>query len=83
MKILCVEDDQGLAGLIQQALINQHYQVEVATDGLMGWNLAETETYDLILLDWMLPKLSGIEFCQQLRTEDHSVLIPIEIRRFC
>lgn len=76
MKILCVEDDQGLTGLIQQALINQHYQVEVATDGLMGWNLAETETYDLILLDWMLPKLTGIEFCQQLRTENHSVLNP-------
>ncbi|PZU94951.1 MAG: response regulator receiver protein, partial [Leptolyngbya sp.] len=76
MKILCVEDDQGLAELIQQALIKQHYQVEMAADGLMGWNLAETETYDLILLDWMLPKLTGIEFCQQLRTEKHSVLNP-------
>lgn len=76
MKILCVEDDQGLAGLIQQALIKQHYQVELATDGLMGWNLAETETYDLILLDWMLPKLTGIKFCQQLRTEKYSVLNP-------
>lgn len=76
MKILCVEDDQGLAVLLQQTLIRQHYQVELATDGLMGWNLAEIDTYDLILLDWMLPNFTGIEFCQRLRTERQSVLNP-------
>ncbi len=62
--------------MLQQALTNQHYQVELATDGQAGWQLAETEPYDVILLDWLLPKLSGIEFCQQLRTENHSVLHP-------
>lgn len=76
MKILCVEDDEGLAVLLQQALIKQHYQVEIATDGLVGWNLAEVDTYDLILLDWMLPNFTGIEFCRRLRTEKQSVLNP-------
>lgn len=76
MKILCVEDDEGLAVLIQQSLLKQHYQVDLATDGLTGWNLAEVDTYDLILLDWMLPNFTGIEFCQRLRTERQSVLNP-------
>lgn len=76
MKILCVEDDEGLAVLLQQTLIEQHYQVELATDGLMGWNLAEIDAYDLILLDWMLPNFTGIEFCQKLRTERQSALNP-------
>jgi DNA-binding response OmpR family regulator len=76
VKILCVEDDQGLAVLLQQTLIKQHYQVELATDGFMGWNLAEVDTYDLILLDWMLPHVTGIEFCQRLRTGKQSVLNP-------
>lgn len=51
VKILCVEDDAGLAALLQQVLTQHHYQVELATDGQTGWHLAETETYDLILLD--------------------------------
>lgn len=76
MKILCVEDDEGLAVLLQQTLVKQHYQVELATDGLMGWNLAEIDTYDLILLDWMLPNFTGIEFCQRLRAERQPVLNP-------
>lgn len=76
MKILCVEDDEGLAVLLQQTLIKQHYQVELATDGFMGWNLAEVDTYDLILLDWMLPHVTGIEFCQRLRTGKQSVFNP-------
>jgi diguanylate cyclase (GGDEF)-like protein len=76
VKILCVEDDEGLAHLLQQALAKQHYQVEIATDGQMGWNLIETSSYDLILLDWMLPKLTGIEFCQQLRAKNSSTSSP-------
>ncbi|XHX75932.1 MAG: response regulator [Stenomitos frigidus ULC029] len=69
MKILCADDDEGLAKLLQRSLVKQHYQVELATDGQAAWDLAETETYDLILLDWRLPKVAGLEFCQRLRTE--------------
>ena len=55
MKILCVEDDQGLAELLRVILVQQHYQFEVASDGLMAWELVETYPYDLILLDLVLP----------------------------
>jgi diguanylate cyclase (GGDEF)-like protein len=68
MKILCVEDDPNLAMLLKAALLHQHYQVEVALDGGIGWDLAENFPYDLILLDWMLPTLDGICFCKQLRS---------------
>jgi len=76
VKILCVEDDEGLAKLLEQILVKQHYQVEIATNGQSGWDLTETYAYDLILLDWILPKLTGIEFCKKLRTESHSTLSP-------
>lgn len=76
MKILCVEDDEGLAKLLQLTLSKQHYQVEIATNGQAGWALAETIAYDLILLDWLLPKLTGIEFCRRLRNEKSSAFNP-------
>lgn len=68
MKILCVEDDLNLAQLLKAALVKHHYQVDLATDGLMGWSLAETFSYDLILLDLILPQLDGLSFCQKLRS---------------
>ncbi len=67
MKILLVEDDESLAEGVKEALINQHYLVDLATNGQAGWQLAESFEYDLILLDLILPKLDGISFCQQRR----------------
>ncbi|QIR36160.1 response regulator [Tolypothrix sp. PCC 7910] len=67
MRILLVEDDEAIAEPLAKSLTNQHYAVDVAKDGQEGWDLAELFTYDLILLDVMLPKLNGIKFCQQLR----------------
>jgi DNA-binding response OmpR family regulator len=67
VKILLVEDDESIAQLLQEALTNQHYLVELATDGQEGLELAEAFEYDLILLDLMLPKLDGISFCRQRR----------------
>lgn len=68
MKILLVEDDESLASLLIQLLKMQHYQVDLATDGQTGWELATAFSYDLLLLDVMLPVLDGISFCQQWRT---------------
>lgn len=67
MKLLLVEDDEKLASLIVTILNNQHYLVELATDGQIGLELAEIFDYNLILLDLMLPKLDGIQFCQRRR----------------
>jgi DNA-binding response OmpR family regulator len=67
MRILLVEDDQGLAEGLQTTLRHQQYTVDLALDGESGWELAEALNYDLILLDLLLPKLNGIHFCQKLR----------------
>ncbi|MEC4894188.1 MAG: response regulator [Oscillatoria sp. PMC 1051.18] len=67
MKILLIEDDTTLAELIKQTLLEQHYLLDEAIDGQAGWELAKSYQYDLILLDLFLPKLDGINFCQQLR----------------
>jgi DNA-binding response OmpR family regulator len=67
MRILLVEDDKVIAESLTKSLTNQHYAVDVAKDGQEGWDLAELFTYDLILLDVLLPKLDGISLCRQLR----------------
>jgi DNA-binding response OmpR family regulator len=69
VKILLVEDDEFVAEMLTSALSTQHYLVDLATDGQVGWELAEAFEYDLILLDLMLPKLDGISFCQQRRQQ--------------
>lgn len=69
MRILLVEDDESIAEVLKAALTSQHYLVELATDGEVGWQLAEAFEYDLILLDLMLPKLDGISFCRQRRAK--------------
>jgi DNA-binding response OmpR family regulator len=75
MKILIVEDDEGTAAVLNQALTAQNYIVEMATDGQLGWDLLEVFEYDLILLDVTLPKLDGITLCQRLREKGN--LTPI------
>lgn len=67
MKILLVEDDDGAALVLKNTLIDQHYLVDLATDGQTGLSLAEAFAYDIVLLDVMLLKLDGLEFCKQLR----------------
>lgn len=73
MKVLVVEDDAGLAEVLTQALSKQYYQVEVASDGQLGWDLVESFEYDLVLLDLHLPKLDGINFCRQLRAAGYDL----------
>ena len=67
MKILIVEDDLRISKAIAEALSDQHYIVEMAEDGKLGLMFAETGSFDLIILDLMLPKLDGITLCRQLR----------------
>ncbi|MGC9524144.1 MAG: response regulator [Limnospira sp.] len=69
MKVLLVEDDDSLAEIVAEALTSQHYLVDRAPEGQTGWELAEAFTYDLILLDVLLPKLNGLEFCQKRRQQ--------------
>lgn len=70
MKILLVEDQAKIAKYIKRGLEAKAYVVDLALDGEKGCDLACSEDYDLIILDRMLPKINGIELCQQLREED-------------
>ena len=69
MKILLVDDDIEITQLISRRLKQDNYVVEVATDGEFAVDLLQASPYSLILLDLMLPKLSGIEVCQALRNQ--------------
>jgi len=75
VKILLVEDDKFLTELLTRMLTEQTYLVETAADGEVGWELVEAFQYDLILLDLMLPKLDGVQFCKKLR--DRKNLTPV------
>lgn len=70
MKILIVEDEAGISSFLKQGLEEEGYTVFVASDGLMGLEMAKKESPDLILLDWMLPKLTGLEVCETIRKQD-------------
>ncbi len=67
MKILIVEDDARIAAPLAKDLRHQHHSVDMAKDGLEGWEYAQAADYDLILLDLMLPRLDGIGLCKKLR----------------
>jgi DNA-binding response OmpR family regulator len=67
MRILVVEDEPGISGFIKQGLEEESYSVDVADNGKKGLDLALSGNYDLLLLDWMLPGLSGIDLCRQFR----------------
>tara|TARA_Y100000748_G_scaffold129732_1_gene108665 strand:+ start:308 stop:1036 length:729 start_codon:yes stop_codon:yes gene_type:complete len=71
--LLLVEDDRTLREAIRYNLISQGYNVYSTEDGAEGLNIAKSKPLDLILLDLMLPKLSGLEICKTLR-RDGSIL---------
>lgn len=75
MRILVVEDEKKVARFIQQGLEEEHYAVDAAQDGESGAQMAETQTYDLIILDVMLPGMDGVEVTRRLRAS--GVLTPI------
>jgi DNA-binding response OmpR family regulator len=66
-KILVVEDEKKIASIIEEFLVGEGYQVAVADDGLSALTVAAKINPDVVLLDWMLPNLNGIEVCRKLR----------------
>jgi two-component system copper resistance phosphate regulon response regulator CusR len=75
LRILIVEDEPGIANFIKDGLVEETFAVDTASDGNLGLRMALTNDYDLILLDWMIPGISGIEVCRQIRKAD--ILTPI------
>ena len=74
-KVLVVEDDPGILRTVADNLRFEQYEVVTATDGETGYTLQQHEQPDLIVLDLMLPRMSGLELCRKLRTED--VQVPV------
>jgi DNA-binding response OmpR family regulator len=69
MHILVVEDEQRLALLLRRVLLEERHTVDLAHDGHTGLDLALSDTYDVVILDRMLPGIDGLEICRQMRTE--------------
>ena len=74
-KVLVVEDDPGILRTVADNLRFEQYEVFTATDGETAYALHQKEQPDLIVLDLMLPRMSGLELCRRLRTEE--VQIPV------
>jgi two-component system, OmpR family, response regulator QseB len=68
MRILFVEDDERIAQPLAEDLRHQYHIVDIAEDGITAWEYTQSVVYDLILLDWMLPRLDGITLCKRLRS---------------
>ncbi len=66
-KILIVEDEAGIVLFLQQGLEEEGYHITTANNGADGLALAQENKYDLLLLDWMLPKMTGFELCNAFR----------------
>ena len=77
--VLVVEDEDALATLLQYNLEKEGYDVSVAGDGEEALLLADERLPDLVVLDWMLPKVSGIEVCRRLRSRPETRNVPIII----
>ena len=67
MHILVVEDEKKLATLLRRVLMEERHTVDVANDGITGFDLAGSDTYDLVVLDLMLPGMDGIEILKEMR----------------
>ena len=75
LRILLVEDEVKLARFLELELTSEGYQITVAHEGIEGLTIARENSFDLLMLDWMIPGLSGIEICRRLRSTGNKVPI--------
>ena len=76
-RVLIVEDEEALATLLEYNLGKENFSVSIASDGEEGLLKIKESMPDVIILDWMLPKISGIEICRQIRSNPETRNIPI------
>ncbi|HEY0080429.1 MAG TPA: response regulator transcription factor [Pyrinomonadaceae bacterium] len=74
-KVLIVEDDQAMAVALRDGFTYEGYTVQVARDGSAGLRMASEKGLDLVILDVMLPRMSGLDVCKQLRSDGNSTPI--------
>ncbi len=76
-KILIIEDEPPIRDMLSFALQQSDYDVQYAEDAQQAMDILSHSTIDLILLDWMLPGISGIELCKRLKKDNHYKKIPV------
>jgi len=76
-KILLIEDEEDLASIVAYNLQKEGFSVEIAASGAKGFELLEAKEFSLILLDLMLPDMSGIDICKKIRSRDEWGSLPI------
>jgi DNA-binding response OmpR family regulator len=77
MRVLLVEDEKKMASFIQRGLKEEGYAVDIAYDGEQGWDYVCTNDYDAVILDWMIPKISGLDLCSKIRREGYKTPVLI------
>lgn len=75
MKILLIEDDKYTASMISNALTACYYLIDTTENGQTGLELTKAYSYDLILLDVIVPGLDGVSLCRQLRSQGYQMPI--------
>lgn len=75
MRLLIVEDEIGIQNFLKQGLEEEGFYVDTASNGKEGLDKFINNTYDLILLDWMLPKLTGLDLCTKIRQSNTNIPI--------
>lgn len=75
MRLLLIEDERKVADVISRGLRAERYAVDVASDGPSGWEMASSVEYDLIILDLMLPGMSGTELVSRLRQKQNKAAV--------
>jgi DNA-binding response OmpR family regulator len=73
--ILLVEDEEGIVQFLKQGLEEEGYLISAANNGEEGLKLFQNDKFDLLLLDWMLPKMTGLELCKTIRQVNTNVPI--------
>src|SRR5258706_2637065 len=76
-KILIIEDDQIVANIYRNKFSVEGYQVEIALDGEVGFEMVKSFRPDVIVLDLMLPKVTGVELMKQIRAEPDFQKVPV------
>ena len=81
MKILLIEDDEKIVKFIQNGLKKVGYRIDIAKNGEDGLYMAQNNNYDVLIVDWMLPKISGIELLKQLKKEKNTPALILTAKR--
>jgi len=81
MKLLLIEDDEKISKLIQNGFRKVGYRLDIAKDGEEGLYMAQNNNYDVLIVDWMLPKMSGIELLKKLKKEKNVPALILTAKR--